>query len=669
MKALAFLALFLAAAPGFAAETGAGDTNNVTAWLTNTFRPWLTRYYPDVNSRFYPEWLHDHPGGLVPGPFTNWLGRAFPDLETEMFPTWLDNFSPDLVGTGIPAWWGVLLKGKYSVSPAAQPIPTITRGPYLQMGTTNSMVVRWRTDIASASAVSYGTSPGRMNRTGRANGILSEHAVQITNLAPGTKYYYALGSVDTPLIVRLTNNIAFVSSTNSRIYVNKPGSREQIAVANRDTFVFMREKRRFVVTDLERSFTANTTNRSLIVNTPNNAVLLTISNNTIAVTTSNHVTWLDGGPPGRSVRKARNAGRNFLVGTTNLIRTGGDSNTFFVTHPAIGKATPTRVWVLGDPGTRKKAERDVRDAYYTWTGDRPTDFWLMLGDNAYTTGRDSEYQGAVFEMFDAMLRKSVLWPCLGNHDAGSANSPIQFGVYYDIFTLPSQAQAGGVMSGSEAYYSFDYANIHVVSIDSSDSDWSRNGLMLRWLKADLEANKQDWLIAFCHHPPYTRGSHNSDNDRDSEGRMRRMREVVAPMLEEHGLDLMLSGHSHAYERSYLMDGFYGRSTNITESLHFKSRKDGRPDGTGIYVKPTLGPAPHEGAVYVVAGSSGQTSGGRLTHPISFLSLNVLGSLVLDFDGPRLDAIFIDAKAAVRDRFTIIKGKPPEFVPEPSGTER
>jgi hypothetical protein len=313
------------------------------------------------------------------------------------------------------------------------------------------------------------------------------------------------------------------------------------------------------------------------------------------------------------------------------------------------------VWVLGDPGTRKKAERDVRNAYYKWTGNRHTDFWLMLGDNAYTAGKDTEYQGAIFDMYDAMLRTSVLWPCLGNHDAGSANSPIQFGVYYDIFTLPSQAQAGGVMSGTEAYYSFDYANIHVVCLDSSDSDWAKIGMMLRWLKADLEANKQDWLIAYCHHPPYTKGSHNSDNDRDSEARMRLIREEVLPILESHGLDLMLSGHSHAYERSYLLDGFYGRSTNLLEQVHFKSLKDGRKDGTGIYVKPSRGPAPHEGAIYVVAGSSGQTSGGGLQHPVSAISLNVLGSLVLDFNGNRLDATFIDDKAVVRDYFTVVKG--------------
>ena len=109
------------------------------------------------------------------------------------------------------------------------------------------------------------------------------------------------------------------------------------------------------------------------------------------------------------------------------------------------------------------------------------------------------------------------------------------------------------MSGTEAYYSFDYANIHVVCIDSSDSDWTKRGPMLKWLKADLEANHQDWLIAFCHHPPYTKGNHNSDNDRDSEARMRLMRETVLPVLEEHGLDLLLCGHSHSYERSFLLD--------------------------------------------------------------------------------------------------------------------
>jgi hypothetical protein len=646
---LAVMMLLLALACRLPAQTASLiDTNDVHVWLTNKFRPWLTRSYPEVNSRYYPDWFQNHPAGLRPTPFTEWLTAVFPDVETEMYPTWMENVSHEALGTNIPPWWAGVLAGKYSVAPVARPVPSIVRGPYLQLGTTNSMVLRWRTDLPTSNTVFYGSSPTRLSRTARANGTFTEHAVQFTNLQPNTKYFYALGPQDTPLFVHATNDVAFISSTNSKIYVSKPETREQIAVATRDTFVFLIRSNRFTVTDLEQSFTDHTTNDTIVVNTPNAAVLLTISNqNHILVTTSNQITWLDD--------PKTTSARNFRAGTTNYIRTGGDSNTFFVTHPPIGTAQPTRIWVLGDPGTRRKAQRDVRDAYYKWTGDKHTDFGLILGDIAYTAGKDTEYQGAIFQVYDKMLRKTVLWPAIGNHDAGSASSGIAFGVYYDIYNLPSQAQAGGVMSGTEAYYSFDYGNIHVVCIDSSDNAWSTNGLMLKWLEADLKANKQDWLIAYCHHPPYTKGSHNSDDDRDSEARMRMMRERVLPLLEEYGLDLMLTGHSHAYERSFLVDGHYGASRTLNEETHFKSMKDGRKDGTGIYNKPSRGPAPHEGAVYVVAGSSGQISGGSLQHPVKCISLNVLGSLVLDIDGHRLDATFIDDNAVVRDYFTITKG--------------
>ena len=74
-----------------------------------------------------------------------------------------------------------------------------------------------------------------------------------------------------------------------------------------------------------------------------------------------------------------------------------------------------------------------------------------------------------------------------------------------------------------------------------------------------------------------------------------------------------------------------------------------------YRKPTLGTSSHEGAVYAVAGSSGKISGGPLDHPAMFISLNRLGSMVLDFDGNRLDAVFLDDLGAVGDSFTVIKG--------------
>ena len=69
---------------------------------------------------------------------------------------------------------------------------------------------------------------------------------------------------------------------------------------------------------------------------------------------------------------------------------------------------------------------------------------------------------------------------------------------------------------------------------------------------------------------------------------------------------------------------------------------------------------NDGAVYVVAGSSGQTGGGTLDHPAMFISLSELGSMVLDIDGRRLDAQFLQADTTVSDVFTIIKHRPADL---------
>ncbi len=80
---------------------------------------------------------------------------------------------------------------------------------------------------------------------------------------------------------------------------------------------------------------------------------------------------------------------------------------------------------------------------------------------------------------------------------------------------------------------------------------------------------------------------------------------------------------------------------------------GRLDLDGSFKK-DAGNAPHQGAVYICAGSSGQTSGGRLNHPANWLSLNKLGSLVLDIDGLRADVRFIGDQGQLRDYFTLEK---------------
>lgn len=338
----------------------------------------------------------------------------------------------------------------------------------------------------------------------------------------------------------------------------------------------------------------------------------------------------------------------YAIGSTSGVLEGDDVDHVFTTPPAVGTRQPVRIWALGDSGTSDSNAASVRDAYLAAY---PTpDVWLMLGDNAYDSGTDDEYQEAVFDFFPDTLRQAPLWSCYGNHDGYSASALTQEGPYFDVFTFPTLGEAGGAPSGSEAYYSFDYANIHFISLDSYQSDRLPGGAMLTWLEADLAQASADWVIAFFHHPAYSKGSHDSDRELG----LIEMREHSVPLLEAYGVDLVLSGHSHTYERSMLVDGHYGDSDTLLQSMILDDSDGTRDDGFG-YRKPSVGMSGHEGSVYVVAGSSGQLSGGSLDHPIMHVSLRELGSLVIDIDGDDLDLSFLRSSGTIGDTFGITKG--------------
>jgi hypothetical protein len=317
----------------------------------------------------------------------------------------------------------------------------------------------------------------------------------------------------------------------------------------------------------------------------------------------------------------------------------------FVTAPVPGEPHPTRVWLIGDSGTANENAAAVRDNFYDFNGGPATDVWIMLGDNAYDTGTYQEYEKAVFDMYPDTLATTVVWPTIGNHDAAS-----YFGApYFDIFSLPRAGEAGGIPSGTEAYYSFDYANIHFICLNSETVVMSKSGPMYSWLETDLQANSQDWTVVYFHQPPYSKGSH--DTDDFFEVRAQQIREIYTPLFDLYGVDLVFSGHSHSYERSFPVAGHTGLSRTLTEDM-IKNRGDGREDGDGAYV--TTYENTNEGVVYTVAGSSGKVSGGTLDHPVHLIAFRELGSVVLDFNGNRVDATFLSPKEGIEDHFTIIK---------------
>lgn len=344
----------------------------------------------------------------------------------------------------------------------------------------------------------------------------------------------------------------------------------------------------------------------------------------------------------------------YTVGNTETMKYGGSKDDWFMTAPETGaKNEAVRLWVIGDSGSPGRVQQSVRDAMKIWVKDNPRedkpylDQWLALGDNAYQSGTNQQYQAALFDAYPDILKNVALWPAYGNHDA-------RRWAFFDIFTLPEQAESGGVLSATEHYYSFDYANIHYVILDSQDSNREPDGDMLNWLQRDLEAysqsGQQDWLIVAFHHPPYSKGSHNSDDEGDSRGRLVDMRQYVLPVLEQYGVDLVLSGHSHGYERSYLMDCHYGDSSQFSDENIVSQGVEGN-DIDFIKAK-----GAHSGTVYVVAGASAKVDRAPMNHPAMAISMMKAGSLVIDIEGNYLVARYINTEAEIEDEFTIEKSK-------------
>ena len=131
-----------------------------------------------------------------------------------------------------------------------------------------------------------------------------------------------------------------------------------------------------------------------------------------------------------------------------------------------------------------------------------------------------------------------------------------------------------------------------------------------------------------------------------------VRTNILPVLEAAGVDVVLSGHSHSYERSVLLDGHYGLSSTYSACQHAVSNGSGS-SASQPYRKPA-GFTPHAGTVYVVAGSGGKLEPLGSRHAAMYYSVSQRGSLILDVSPSLLSAQFMTSTGTVIDRFDMEK---------------
>ncbi|MBL0709228.1 MAG: metallophosphoesterase family protein [Sulfurimonas sp.] len=297
------------------------------------------------------------------------------------------------------------------------------------------------------------------------------------------------------------------------------------------------------------------------------------------------------------------------------------------------------LWVIGDSGVKEKKQKKVYQEmlkYINYDVDK-LDMWILLGDNAYKSGTQKQYNSKLFEPYKKLVKKLVPWAVAGKHDA-------KRWAFYNIWDFPTKGESGGVPSGDESFYSIDNANLHLVMLDSQTPRTDKNSKLANWLRKDLKANKKPWVVVAIHTPPYT------DNKGDSSGTKRaikRVREHLVPIFDEFGVDLVLSGHSHGYERSKLMKNHLGTSDTFKPKEHLVQ------DSDFCYTKPFIA-TKNSGTIYLVNGSASRVDETELKHPAMPFSFELMGSLMLEITPTTLNSKFLTIDGEIKDEFTIKK---------------
>jgi acid phosphatase type 7 len=181
--------------------------------------------------------------------------------------------------------------------------------------------------------------------------------------------------------------------------------------------------------------------------------------------------------------------------------------------------------VYGDTRTRHALHQKVVDAML---GAEP-DFVVHTGD-LVSNGGETALWPIFFDIEKELLRKTVFFPSLGNHER---NNP----QYYDFFDVKTP------------YYSFTWGGAHFVVLNSDFANaalsaaakeqfWTEQKL---WMEDDLRASqKATFRFLVFHHPPFTAVKRRQDGNERVAG--------LVPLFEQYKVTAVFNGHDHAYQR-------------------------------------------------------------------------------------------------------------------------
>lgn len=192
-----------------------------------------------------------------------------------------------------------------------------------------------------------------------------------------------------------------------------------------------------------------------------------------------------------------------------------------------GKPKSVKMAIIGDSGTGEKPQFEVAQEMVDCRTAFPFDFVLMMGDNIYGGQTAADIKRKFEDPYSSLLSAGVkFYASLGNHD--SSNERL-----YKPFNMDGKR-----------YYDFKKGDAQFFALDSNYMDPDQ----LDWLKKELSASNSKWKICFFHHPLYSDGK--------MHGPALDLRKQLEPLFQQYGVNVVLAGHEHFYERVKPQNGIY-----------------------------------------------------------------------------------------------------------------
>ena len=177
--------------------------------------------------------------------------------------------------------------------------------------------------------------------------------------------------------------------------------------------------------------------------------------------------------------------------------------------------------ILGDFGTGDRGQIEMAAEMARVHQRFPYELVVTVGDNIYGSERPQDFDRKFKIPYKPLLDAGVkFYASLGNHDSREQR-------VYPPFNMDDKT-----------YYSFKAPkqNVRFFALESAYMVPEQ----IEWLQKELEGSREDWKIAYFHHPLYSSGGrHGSDVQ---------LREVLEPLFLKHNVSVVLTGHDHFYER-------------------------------------------------------------------------------------------------------------------------